>query len=66
MIGDTENDMLMAQGIGMDRVAMTTGLHDVQRLQKYQPIACLDDIQKLTILLSPSSATRVGQAGATI
>jgi len=51
MIGDTESDMLMAQSIGMDRVAMTTGVHDIERLQKYQPIDCLDDIQKLAMLL---------------
>ena len=62
MIGDTENDMLMAQRIGMDRVAMTTGIHDIERLQKYEPIACLDDIQKLTMLLSPCSARSAGQA----
>lgn len=51
MMGDTENDMLMAQSIGMDRVALSTGVHDIERLQKYQPIAVLDDIQELVMLL---------------
>jgi phosphoglycolate phosphatase-like HAD superfamily hydrolase len=43
--------MLMAQSAGMDRVAMTTGIHTLDRLQQHNPIACLDDIQKLIELL---------------
>lgn len=55
MIGDTEADILMAQSIQMDSIAMTTGAHTPERLKTHGPLACLDDIQKLPeILKNPS------------
>lgn len=44
MVGDTEFDMEMAQAIGMDRIALSHGVHDLEVLQSYQPIATFDDL----------------------
>lgn len=51
MIGDTEFDMLMAQNIGMDRVALSHGVHELERLQKFSPIGCFDDLRSMTAWL---------------
>jgi phosphoglycolate phosphatase len=42
MIGDTEYDMSMAQQLAMPRVAVSYGAHCVTRLQKFEPLACVD------------------------
>lgn len=42
MIGDTEFDMAMACNAGMDRIAVSYGAHDRERLLKYQPSQCID------------------------
>ena len=42
MIGDTEFDMEMAARAGVDRVAVTYGVHEQQRLLTHTPLACLD------------------------
>lgn len=47
MIGDTEFDMQMAQAIGMDRIALSHGVHDLPLLQTYEPIATFDDLMAL-------------------
>lgn len=47
MIGDTEFDMQMAQAIGMDRIALSHGVHDLPLLQAYEPIATFDDLMAL-------------------
>jgi len=44
MVGDTKYDMKMAQVIGMDRVALSHGVHDLEVLQSYQPVATFDDL----------------------
>ncbi len=51
MIGDTEWDMQMAQSIRMDCVAVITGMHSADRLQKCHPLACVDDIQDIISML---------------
>ncbi len=38
MVGDTTFDMEMAQRIGMDRVAVSFGVHDQEELDKYAPL----------------------------
>ncbi|AZZ91536.1 HAD family hydrolase [Hahella sp. KA22] len=47
MVGDTEYDMEMAMRLGMDRVAMSHGAHQVSRLQKYQPVAVANNVAEL-------------------
>lgn len=47
MVGDTSFDMEMAQNIGMDRVALTHGVHQTEVLQAYEPIAVLHSLQEL-------------------
>lgn len=53
MIGDTEFDLLMAQKIGMDRVAVTHGVHALERLQPYQPVSWAEDLLQLQTWLLP-------------
>ncbi|WP_052383862.1 HAD family hydrolase [Litchfieldella xinjiangensis] len=40
MVGDTEYDLEMAKALGMDRAAVTYGVHSVDRLMRSQP-ACV-------------------------
>lgn len=44
MVGDTEFDMLMAQNIGMDRIALSHGVHELERLKAFNPVAHFDDL----------------------
>ncbi|CAK0760651.1 phosphoglycolate phosphatase [Gammaproteobacteria bacterium] len=47
MVGDTEYDMEMAHNVAMPRIAMTYGVHEVERLRRWGPLACLDDFPGL-------------------
>ncbi len=47
MIGDTEYDMDMAQRANMPRVAVSYGAHDIQRLEAYRPLRCIDSMKEL-------------------
>ena len=40
MVGDTEYDLEMAERARMDRVAVTYGAHEVERLIRWNPLAC--------------------------
>lgn len=51
MIGDTTFDMEMAQNIGMDRIALSHGVHQMHQLAEYNPVAQLDDLQQLNTWL---------------
>ncbi len=51
MIGDTEWDMLMASNAGTERVAVSYGAHDVERLLRHQPLTCLDSIGEIAAWL---------------
>ncbi|BBP46272.1 hydrolase [Thiosulfatimonas sediminis] len=51
MIGDTTFDMEMAQAIGMDRIALSHGVHQMHQLDVFQPVAQLDDLQQLNAWL---------------
>lgn len=53
MIGDTSFDMEMAQNIGMDRVALSHGVHQMEVLAEYNPVAKLDSLQELYMWLLP-------------
>jgi len=47
MIGDTEYDMEMAKNAKMDRLGVSYGVHPPERLDKHQPIGCIDHIEHL-------------------
>jgi len=47
MIGDTEYDMEMAKNANMDRLGVSYGVHPPERLDKHQPIGCIDHIHQL-------------------
>lgn len=52
MIGDTEYDMEMAYNAGTKAIAVSYGVHETERLLKYNPIGCIDDITDLPGLLA--------------
>ncbi len=47
MIGDTEFDLEMASRAGVDSVGVTWGAHDLLRLQRHGPRACVDSVDQL-------------------
>ncbi len=47
MIGDTEFDLQMAANIDMPSLAVSYGVHTVERLQAYKPLAILDQMEAL-------------------
>lgn len=47
MVGDTEFDMEMARIAGIDRVAVSYGVHDVKRLAEYDPVLVVDELSEL-------------------
>lgn len=51
MIGDSTFDMEMAQNIGMDRIALSHGVHQMELLAEYNPVAQLDSLQELNVWL---------------
>jgi len=51
MIGDTEYDMQMAKNANMDRLGVSYGVHPAERLDKHQPIGCIEHIQQLDTFL---------------
>lgn len=50
MVGDSEYDMAMANNAGVVPVAVSYGVHAIERLQAFQPRYCLD--QPLDLLTS--------------
>lgn len=44
MIGDSEYDLQMARAIGMDALAVTYGVHDLERLLQQQPRGFVHDV----------------------
>ncbi|MDN6296727.1 MAG: HAD-IA family hydrolase [Halomonas sp.] len=47
MIGDTEYDLDMARALGMPRVGVSYGVHDVQRLTDCEPLYIADGVDGL-------------------
>lgn len=47
MIGDTEYDLQMAINAGTHGLAVSYGVHSVDRLNQFNPLGCLDDISEL-------------------
>jgi len=51
MIGDTEYDMAMAANAGAHAVAACYGVHERERLLKYNPLACIESIKELAVVV---------------
>jgi len=51
MVGDTTYDMRMAESIGMPRIGVSYGVHDVKHIAMHNPIAIIDEISALQTLL---------------
>jgi phosphoglycolate phosphatase len=47
MIGDTEFDLQMAANISMPSLAVSYGVHEVERLQAHKPLAIMDTLDGL-------------------
>ena len=52
MIGDTAYDMEMARNADVAAVAVSSGVHDRQRLLEFDPLAVLDSVAELPAWLS--------------
>jgi phosphoglycolate phosphatase len=44
MVGDTEYDMEMATQAGAGKVAVRSGVHSAERLERHAPLVCLDHV----------------------
>lgn len=47
MVGDTEYDMEMATNAGAAKIAVSSGVHSEERLQRHSPLVCLDRIRDM-------------------
>ncbi|MDA9003898.1 HAD-IA family hydrolase [bacterium] len=56
MVGDTSFDMIMAQCIGMPRIAVSFGAHAVDQLECYDPLLVIDNFQSMHHWLSHEGA----------
>ena len=52
MVGDTEYDMEMATNAGAGKVAVRSGVHTEERLNRHGPLVCLDRITELPAWLA--------------
>ncbi len=52
MIGDTAYDMQMANSAGTAALAVSYGVHSIERLLQYEPLGCLDAISEIPGWLS--------------
>jgi len=44
MVGDTEYDMEMATNAGVAKIAVRSGVHSGERLNRHAPLVCLDRV----------------------
>ena len=51
MVGDTSYDLEMAQNIGMPRIGVTYGVHLPEVLERYHPLAVVDNVSTLRDVL---------------
>ena len=47
MVGDTEYDMEMATNAGAGKIAVSSGVHTEERLQRHTPLVCLNRIMDM-------------------
>lgn len=63
MVGDTTYDMQMARHAGMDRLAVTYGVHGRELLAEHDPLACLDSFTEVyEWLMGGASSVAAGSA----
>lgn len=55
MIGDTSYDLHMAQNIEMPRIGVSYGVHSIDVLTQFKPLAIADNVQQLHQLLLSGS-----------
>lgn len=55
MIGDTTHDMGMARAAGVPRLAAVYGAHRREALLAYEPLACVDDFDRLRLWLAQNA-----------
>ncbi|WP_457808147.1 HAD-IA family hydrolase [Kushneria sp. EE4] len=60
MIGDSVHDMGMAQALGMDRVAVTWGVHNAQQLGDFSPVGVVHNFHELMSWLAPTVCRHTG------
>jgi phosphoglycolate phosphatase len=51
MVGDTSYDLEMAQNLNMPRIGVSYGVHSIDTLQQYQPLAIVHNVQELHVYL---------------
>lgn len=52
MVGDTEYDMEMATHAGAGKIAVATGVHSRERLNRHHPLVCLQRLTEMPMWLS--------------
>jgi len=59
MVGDTEYDMEMATLAGAGKVAVRSGVHSAERLQRHAPLVCLDDVTAMPEWMSRAGLMQI-------
>ena len=54
MVGDTEYDMEMATNAGAGKIAVRTGVHSAARLNRHDPLVCLDHVSDIPAWMAAS------------
>jgi len=52
MVGDTEYDMEMASNAGVAKIAVRTGVHTQERLNRHAPLVCLERLSDMPAWLA--------------
>ncbi len=52
MVGDTIYDLEMAQHAGMKKIAVSFGVHGVDKLRKFHPDAVVDDLSEMVAVIT--------------
>ena len=59
MVGDTEYDMEMATNAGAAKIAVRTGVHSEERLNRHAPLVCLDRLVDLPMWLAEAGLIEI-------
>ena len=59
MVGDTEYDMEMATNAGVAKIAVRTGVHSEERLNRHAPLVCLEQLTDMPMWLSDAGLIEV-------
>jgi phosphoglycolate phosphatase len=61
MVGDTEYDMKMATNAGTAKIAVASGVHSVERLNRHAPLVCLQRISDMPAWMSNAGIVAVNK-----